>query len=203
MAAQKETKFEIQTHYIKRVKPELSKSSWVLRITDHKEKPSPVFIIKERISPDKRVDASPDTPVSRSILKDRGVIYGQAQLRCLSIIRVISQRICNASGIPLELHQFIHDKQFRGNLPLNDEAGYKFALIFKLQERLKEMDRVELIARRVDRFTKEEAAYWYSRITNFSDVANRWALAGMKVMLSGYPKDTNIEVMLEELRKKY
>ena len=32
------------------------------------------------------------------------------------------------------------------------------AFLFKLQERIREMDRVELIARRVDRFTREEAA---------------------------------------------
>ena len=65
------------------------------------------------------------------------------------------------------------------------------------------MDRVELLARRVDRFTREEAAYWYSRITSFGDAANRWALAGMKVMLAGQPRDPNVGFMLEDLRRKY
>ena len=64
-------------------------------------------------------------------------------------------------------------------------------------------DRVELIARRVDRFTREEAAYWYSRITSFGDTANRWAAAGMKVMLAGQSRDPNVAIMLEDLRRKY
>ena len=45
----------------------------------------------------------------------------------------------------------IHDRRRgRGNLPLDDEAGCKLALMFKLQERIKELDRVELLARRID-----------------------------------------------------
>ena len=92
---------------------------------------------------------------------------------------------------------------FRGNLPLDEEAGCKLSLIFKLQERIKELDRVELIARRVDRFTREEAAYWYSRMTSFGEAANRWAAAGMKVMLAGQPHDPHIEKMIEEMRQKY
>ncbi|MFO7839097.1 MAG: hypothetical protein R6X08_06340, partial [Desulfosalsimonadaceae bacterium] len=68
------------------------------------------------------------------------------------------------------------------------------------QERIRELDRIELIARRVDRFTREEAGYWHSRITTYGDAANRWAMAGMKIMLAGHPKDPNIEKMLSELR---
>jgi hypothetical protein len=103
----------------------------------------------------------------------------------------------------MELQQFLNGTRinFRGNLPLDDEAGYKLALIFKLQERIKEADRVELIARRVNRFTREEAGYWYSRITTYGDAANRWAMAGMKVILAGHPKDPNVEIMLTELRQ--
>ena len=41
-----------------------------------------------------------------------------------------------------------------------EEAGAKLALIFRLQERVTDVDRVELIAQRVARFTREEAAYW-------------------------------------------
>jgi hypothetical protein len=35
------------------------------------------------------------------------------------------------------------------------------------------------------------------------DAANRWAMAGMKIMLAGQPKDPNIEKMLEDLRQRY
>ncbi len=86
---------------------------------------------------------------------------------------------------------------------MDEEAGCKLVLLFKLQERIKEMDRVELIARRVDRFTREEAAYRHSRVTSFGDAANRWAAAGMKVMLAGQSRDPNVAVMLEDLRQRY
>ena len=130
---------------------------------------------------------------------------GRQQLRCLPVIRTALSRVCDNAGIPLELHQFLNSKRitFRGNLPLDAEAGCKLALILKLQERIKELDRVELIARRLDRFTREEAGYWYSRISTFGEAANRWAMAGMKVMLGGHPRDSNIESMLEDLRQSY
>jgi hypothetical protein len=108
----------------------------------------------------------------------------------------------NDEGIPLEIHRVFENPRiaFRGNLPLDDEAGYKIALIFKLQEKIKGLDRVELIARRVQSFTKEEAAYWYSRITDFTPEANRWAQAGLKILLAGHPHDTHVGTMLEKLR---
>lgn len=204
MAKKAKTKRDLETHYIRQVKPEISIVPWVLRVTEHKGKPLPLFIIKERIMPDQRTN-SKDLIAPRSILKERGLLYGQPQLRCLPVIRTILARVCNHAGIPLELNQFISSKRitFRDNLPLDNEAGCKLALIFKLQERIKDLDRVELIARRVDRFSREEAGYWYSRISTFGEAANRWAMAGMKVMLGGQPKDPNIETMLDNLRQSY
>jgi len=162
------------------------------------------MIVKERILPEQRDDAE-DLVAPRSVLRERGILYGPAQVRSLPVIRTILTRVCDKAGIPLELHRFLQGKRiaYRGNLPLDDEAGCKLALLFKLQEKIKEMDRVELIARRVDRFTREEAAYWHSRITSFGDAANRWAAAGMKTMLAGQPRDPNVGLMLEELRRKY
>jgi len=162
------------------------------------------MIIKQRILPADREDVA-KLKVPRSILRERGLLYGQSQLRCLPVIRTIISRVKNQEGIPLELHQFLSSKRidFRGNLPLDEEAGLKLALLFKLQERIKELDRVELMARRIDRFTREEASYWYSRMTSFGPVANRWAAAGMKVMLSGHGGDSKVQEMLEELRYQY
>jgi len=104
---------------------------------------------------------------------------------------------------PLELQQYLTAQglTFRGSLPLDAEAGCKLALIFKLQERVKEMDRVELIARRADRFTHEEVAYWLSRISHFGDDANRWAISGLRIVLGGHAKDPAVERMLERLRE--
>jgi hypothetical protein len=190
-----------QAHYHQKVKSELTNAPWVLRITEHKDKPAPVMIIKQRLLPDQRTDTD-DLVAPRSVLKERGLLYGPQQRRCIPILRTIMTRINNFKGIPLELQQYLNGSRiaFRGNLPLDDEAGYKMALIFKLQERIKDLDRIELIARRVDRFTREEAAYWYSRITTYGDAANRWAMAGMKVMLSGNTKDAHVEKMLADLR---
>jgi len=90
--------------------------------------------------------------------------------------------------------------RFCGNLPLNEEAGAKLGLIFRLQDRLKDLDRVELIAYRVAQFTREEAAYWLSRATSFGPGANRWALSGLRIMLGDHPKDPDIQGMPERLR---
>lgn len=193
-----------EIHYAQRISPELNHAKWILRITEHKDKPMPVLIFKERIQPDQRTDIQ-GLVAPRAILKERGLLYGPSLTRCLPVLKVIVTRVADRTDIPLEMQQYLNKKRitFRGNLPLDDGAGYKLGLIFKLQERIKEMDRVELIARRVDRFTKEEAAYWYSRISNFTDAANRWAMAGMKIMLAGFPKDKNIEKMLDNLRLNY
>jgi len=190
-----------QKHYNKFVKPQLSKAPWVLRITEHKDKPLPVFVIKQRIHPDQRTDAN-GLIAPRSVLVEKGLVYGPTQKRCLPVLRTILARVTDHRDIPMELQQYLNGPrvEFRGNLPLDDEAGYKVALIFKLQERIKELDRVELIARRVERFTREEAGYWFSRMSTYGDAANRWAMAGMKIMLSGHPKDPNVEAMLNELR---
>ena len=192
---------ELQSQFVKKVAPSLAAAPWVLRVTEHNDKPAPVFIIKERILPDQRTDAD-DLIAPRSILKERGLLYGPQQLRCMPIIRNALARVTDNAGIPLGLQQYLSGKRivFRGNLPLDAEAGCKLALIFRLQERIKEMDRVELLARRIDRFTKEEAAYWFSRIATFGDAANRWAMAGMKIMLAGQPHDKSIEEMLAGLR---
>jgi predicted AAA+ superfamily ATPase len=68
-------------------------------------------------------------------------------------------------------------------------------------QRLTDLDRVELIARRVAHFTREEAMYWLSRMTSFGPDANRWAVAGLRLMLGGHANDPAVERMLERLRE--
>lgn len=81
----------------------------------------------------------------RAALKERGLLYGQALRRSLPALREILSRVNDNAGIPLELHRFVGNGRlgFRGNLSLDEEAGAKLALIFKLQERLSDLDRVE------------------------------------------------------------
>ena len=183
------------------IQPYARRALWVLRITEHKEKPAPVFIVKKRFVPNGEAGAD-SKPADRPYLKDQGLLYGLPLRRCLPVILAITGRVCNDAGIPLELQRFFNNGRiaFRGALPLDEEAGAKLALIFKLQERIKDMDRVELIARRVERFSREEAAYWLTRATQYAAAANRWALAGMRVMLGGQPEDKAVLYMLEKLR---
>lgn len=193
-----------EIHYVSMVAKELKHAPWVLRITVHSGKTIPVMIIKQRLQPDERDDTDNMT-APRSILKERGILHGASQRRCLPIVQAVIGRVQDRGGVPLELHRFFEGGRitFRGNLPLDEEAGVKLALLFKLQGRIKELDRIELMARRIDRFTREEAGYWYSRMTSFGQDACRWAMSGMKVMLAGHPGDTAIPAMLEKIRSEF
>jgi hypothetical protein len=179
-----------------RINSMLKQAPWILRVTQYKDKPVPVLVIKERVWLDKE---SKD----KNHLKERGLIYGQSLRRCLPIIQMIIREVHDKEGIPLELDSFLSKDRitFRGNLPLDEEAGVKLCLLFKLQERVQDMDRVELMAWRIQRFSREEAAYWLSRITQYGDAENRWARAGMRLMLGGQPGSKEIAQMLEKLRR--
>ncbi|WP_027363591.1 DUF7680 family protein [Desulfotruncus alcoholivorax] len=187
---------------MQRIRSAAERSPWVLRVTEHKDKPAPVLVVKERFTPEENKQINGKT-AGRSVLRDRGLLYGQPLRRSMPVIRSVISGVCDDAGIPLELQRLVNNGRitFRGNLPLSDEAGVKLALIFKLQERIKDMDRVELIAWRVERFSREEAQYWLTRATQYGDAANRWAQAGMRIMLGGQPDDTAILQMLEKLRR--
>lgn len=183
----------LDDYYKRKVEPHLPRMPWVLRVTDHKKRPSPVFVIKYR----KPLDE--DSKETR--LVERGVLYGDQLRRCLPGIQQVLARVRDEDDKHLDLHQFVQGKTiaFRGNLPLDEGSGSKLALLFRLQERVKDLDRVELMARRIDNFTDEEASYWLSRILHFSRATNRWAIAGMRIMLGGLPGDPAIGEMLKEL----
>lgn len=200
-AKRAKTDWELEEHYAGRVRQALGPAPWVLRITEHSDKPPPVLFVKERVLPNGK-ESGDDNQNQQPRLEDRGVCYGPSLRRCLPVLRAIVGPVTDDEGVPFELERFLAGDRiaFRGNLPLDAEAGPKLALIFKLTGRLKDLDRDELIARRVERFTREEAAYWHSRMTNFGEHANRWARAGMRTMLGGQPGDPAVEVMLERLR---
>lgn len=182
--------------YSKKVAPHLDGMPWVLRVTDHRDRPSPVLIVKHRRPID---DKSTQTE-----LVDRGILYGDSLRRCLPAIQQVLSRVRDESDKHLDLHQFLQGKSitFRGNLPLDEGSGAKLALLFRLQERVKDLDRVELMARRIDNFTTEEATYWLSRILHFGTAGNRWAAAGMRLMLGGTPGDPAIAAMLKDFRSR-
>jgi len=198
---------DLKVHHRKHLEPRWRKAPFVLRITEWKGYPIPIIVMKERQYTGSEVqgaDSSEEAPNEspQGALVERGHITGDAQRRCLPVLRNILSRVCDESGVPLELQRYLTAEglRLRLNLPLDEEAGAKLALVCKLQERVNDMDRVELIARRVERFTQEEAAYWLSRMTAFSLDANRWAVAGMRITLGGHPQDAGVERVLERLR---
>jgi hypothetical protein len=129
-------------------------------------------------------------------------LAGETLRRCLPIVRNIVRQVCDNAGVPVGVDRYLTQEglKLRLSLPLNEEAGAKLALIFRLQERVADLDRVELIARRVARFTREEAAYWLSWTTSFGPDANRWALSGLRIMLGGQADDPAVPRMLARLR---
>ena len=189
----KPVKIDLDDYYKRKVESHLRRMPWVLRVTDHKKRPSPVLVIKYR---------KPwDEDENSTHLVERGDIYGDSLRRCLPGIRAILSRVRDENDVHLDLHQFLAGKQitFRGNLPLDENAGAKLGLLFRLQQRVKDLDRVELMSVRINNFTAEEASYWLSRILHFSDASNRWAAAGMRIMLGGQSGDPAIAEMLKQI----
>lgn len=202
----------LEDHYERRLSRLWPRAPFVLRITEWKKYPAPLLVVSERgfhedkTKPVSWGDGSRGSmePVfaSKGMLHPRSHVYGEALTRVRPVLKSILADVCDDAGVPLELDQFAGRgaAKFRGNLPLDDEAGCKLSLIFKLSERVKDMDRVELIARRVDRFTREEAAYWLSRIVHFGPHAGKWATSGMRVMLGGEAGDEGVSEMLAKLQ---
>lgn len=203
MMKNKSKPFSLEEHHRRHLVPLLKDCPFFLRITDWKDYPSPVLVLKSRqwrASPESDRD-NQDKP-RNAPCTEMGFIVGEPQRICLPVLRGMVERVRDRSGIPLELQRYLTTEglRLRLNLPLDEDVGPKLGLIFRLQLRVKELDRVELIARRVARFTGEEAAYWLSRTVHFGPDASRWALSGLRVVLGGQPKDPAIPRMLDRLR---
>lgn len=203
--ASKEKKSDLKSLHKKFLAPLIKQFPFVLRITEWKDYPAPVLVVKERplAAGDDlswKKSAEQNSTTSKSV--EVGFIAGEPQRLCLPIFRQIVERVRDGGGVPLELQRFLSSEglRLRVNLPLDEEAGAKLGLIFRLQLRVKEFDRIELMARRIARFTAEEASYWLSRTVHFGPDANRWAVSGLRILLGGQPRDPAVERMLEKLR---
>jgi hypothetical protein len=165
---------DLRTDYDRRLAPRWRRAPYVLRFTEWKDLTVPVLVVKERHGLSQVAHSSqlslPLDGQPRSKLLDRGHLAGEPLRRCLPVLRSILERVCDDASVPVGLERYLTQEglKLRLSLPLDEEAGAKLALIFRLQERVPDLDRVELIARRVVRFTREEAAYWLSRTTSTS-----------------------------------
>ncbi len=63
---QKPTQFD-EARHLQQIRKSLAKAPWALRVTEHKDKPVPVMIVKERILPQQRVDTE-NLVAPRSVL---------------------------------------------------------------------------------------------------------------------------------------
>ena len=123
---------------------------------------------------------------------------------CRDTIQTILSRVHDKLGRPLGIQALIDDRTaFRGTLPLSIETGTKLALIAILAHGIKDPDRIELLTRRIGRFTYEEASYWLGKATIpvYGDGSLAWARTGLRIMLAGQPGDKEpIEAALDKLR---
>jgi hypothetical protein len=182
---------------------------FVLRITRWRELTGPVLAVKERMArmpspatPDNNKIVRTFRPQKTAHLVGRGHIAGEALRRALPVFKPMLSRVRDENGVPLHLERWMTVEGLRqiATLPLDEEAGAKLAIVFRLQERIADLDRVELIARRADRLTREEATYLLSRMTRFDPASNRWATVGLRIMLGGQTNDPGVKTTLDWLR---
>ncbi len=186
----------LRDRYNERIIPLIRESPWVLRVVVLEGGPTPALVIRERLYDEESI---------RPRLHDQGRIYGDPLKCCLPVIRSILGAVRDNRDIPLELQRFVPARHitFRGDLPLSIEAGVKLALVFRLQEHLGSVEQVELMARRIYRFSREEAGYWHALLTKHGEMEGRWAAVGMGVILAGPPDDPQVYEMLGRLRKQH
>jgi hypothetical protein len=104
----KTSAFDLHKHYDKRLAGLWRRVPFVLRITEWKDLPVPVLVVKERQSANGVHAPSPLSSNSREQshqgnLVERGHLAGEAQRRCLPILRQIVGRVRDDYGVPLEL----------------------------------------------------------------------------------------------------
>ena len=103
------------------------------------------------------------------------------------------------------LQELLDDKmEYRGHIPLSEATGAKLALLFKLHPRVRSQERIELMAWRIGRFTREEALYWVGKVTisAYGQRGVEWAKSGLRLLLAGQQKDIKaIREMLDKVRK--
>ena len=207
MAANKKNKqaeSEQSAEHLEQLQKLARRSPFVLRLTRLRRTDPPVLVIKERIAPEDRDDLEGLTQ-ARAKTVDRGMIHGEAVRACLPILKRLLERVSDEADIPLGLEAFMTPQGLKKsdiNLPLDEATGARLALFFKLQSRIQDIDRVELIGRRVARFSREEAVYWLANVTAADETLRAWAISGLRIMLAGEAGDQRIRAQLEKLRNR-
>lgn len=180
------------------------RSPYALRLTRHKDLPPPVLIIKERIAPEDRDDIEGLTnPRAKHV--ERGTLHGDSVRACLPVLKRILEEVKDEQGIPLGLESYMSTQGLKRsdlNFPLDEAAGARLALFFRLQSKVKDVDRIELIGRRVAMFSREEAVYWLANVTTADPALRSWATSGLRMLLCGEAGDKRVPRILEKMRAR-
>lgn len=170
-------------------------SPYVLRLTERRAYTGVTLVVCERVA----------TARGTTRLVEHGCIYGAALREGLAALREILATVTDASGTSLGLGELVGtDTAYRGNLPLNETAGLKLALYAKLHPQLRDAARIELMAWRIERLSREEARYYLVKVTvpSYGRRGIEWAKSGIRIILAGRPQDKPlIHGLIEQLRK--
>jgi hypothetical protein len=195
------TQFDPAAVHREQLAPLLPTAPFLLR---SREKDSDTLLIVSHRGERIRTAFDPETgetKTKRSRLCELGSISKDALRVCLPVFRNVVSSVRDAEGIALGLEEFLRPgiMTLGLKLPLDEEAGAKIGLVCRLQSRTRDLERIELMALRVARFSREEALYWLSRTTLHEREANGWAVSGLKIMLCGHGGPA-VRKMLEKAR---
>ncbi|MEA3641824.1 MAG: hypothetical protein VBE63_18075 [Lamprobacter sp.] len=180
------------------------RAPYLLRITRRSDLPPPLLIIKERIAPEDRDDIEGLTNPRAKHL-ERGSLHGEGVRACLPVLKRILETVKDDQGIPLGLERYLSAQGLQDidrNLPLDEAAGARLALFFRLQSKVKDVDRIELIGRRIAMLSREEAVYWLANVTTADPALRSWAISGLRLMLCGDSGDKRLPRVLERMRAR-
>ena len=170
-------------------------ATWIMRITVRQDYTGPALVLCERYTTEKKTEK----------LREYGCIYNGALRSCRRAIQIMLSEVTDEAGRSLRLDELIHGEiNYRGNLPLSETVGAKLALLSKLHPQVRRPDRQELMAWRIERFTREETLYWLTKVSvpTYGRRGIEWAKSGLRLMLAGRQADEKtIEKILEKLRR--
>ena len=184
-----------QNEVIQNMQPFLKEAPWILRVSEWKIYTGPMLEICER----------QHTDSGKTRLKEYGRIANGTLRTCKRAICYMLSQELDQMGRSAGLQELVDDRiEYRGHIPLHDEIGAKLALLFKLHPQVRSQERIELMAWRIERFTREEALYWVGKVSIpvYGQRGIEWAKSGLRLMLAGQQKDEEtIRELLDKLRK--
>ena len=197
-----------QQSVVNQMQPLLKTAPWIIRVTERKEFTGPVLEICERTLATTTTDAKKSTTTlttKRTKLKEWGRLYNGHLRVSLPALRNMLMNVTDEQGRSLGL-QLLFDNEiaYRGQIPLDETIGGKLSLLFRLHPQVRSIERVELMAWRIERFSREETMYWLSKvsISSYGKRSVEWAKSGLRLMLAGQQRDkSEVQRLIEYLRK--